>query len=355
MMRVSVALFALATTGPLALLVFACLWGGPWAWAALATMTLAPAFLDILVPWAAPSGSADDPDQAEFPAADLLLATLAIGVLIILPLMVRVIAGPESLGLGSRIALFLAGGLWFGQVAHPAAHELIHRPGRLLYSLGVAVYSVLLFGHHASSHRLVHHRHVATPSDPNSAPAGEGFYRFLWRAWPQSLRAGLAAERALRAGKAATPYRIYTWLAAAGLGLGWWLAGLPGLMVWLAFGLHFGAQVLLSDYVQHYGLTRAKVGAAAVARAAVAGRIEPVGQTHSWNAPHWFSSALMLNAPRHSDHHVHPQRPFPALRMDDAAPMLPWPLPVACLVALVPPLWRRRMKPLLARHAIAKV
>lgn len=335
-------LFTLATTLPLAVLGLACLWGGAWVWAALAMMTLAPVLVDALVPRLSGDEATED---REFPAADLLLAVLGAGALIALPVLVHSVAGPGEMPLNQRLALFLAGGLWFGQVAHPAAHELIHRPGRALHGLGVAVYGVLLFGHHASAHRLVHHRHVATGLDPNTAAAGEGYYRFLVRAWPESLRAGLVAERALRRGSGVTPYPAYAALALAGLALGGLLAGVAGVLVWLGFGLHFGAQVLLSDYVQHYGLRRA----------VAAGRVEPVGQAHSWNAPHWFSAALMLNAPRHSDHHVHPQRPFPNLRLEEAAPVLPWPLPLACLVALYPPLWRLRMKPALARVGIAKL
>lgn len=333
-----VTLFALVAASPLAVLALACLKGGVWIWLALAYMALASVLLDGLLPWVA--GTAED---REYPAADVLLAVLGFGALIFLPLLVRIIAGPGALGLAPRLALFLAGGLWFGQVAHPAAHELIHRPGRFLYGLGVAIYSVLLFGHHASAHRLVHHRFVASTDDPNTARAGESYYRFLRRAWPGSLRAGLKAERALRSDH--SPYRVYAGGAVAGLALGYLIAGVPGLLVWLAFGLHFGAQVLLSDYVQHYGLERALRD----------GKLEPVGQAHSWNSGHWASSALMLNAPRHSDHHAHPTRAYPALRLEPEAPTLPWPLPVACLVALFPALWRRRTKPCLARHAIAKL
>ena len=59
----------------------------------------------------------------------------------------------------------------------------------------------------------------------------------------------------------------------------------------------------------------------------------------------------MLNAPRHSDHHSHPARPYPALRLGepDEAPRLPWPLPVACTLALFPPLWKRAIRPTLRR------
>ena len=112
--------------------------------------------------------------------------------------------------------------------------------------------------------------------------------------------------------------------------------------VWAGLGLHATGQLLLSDYVQHYGLRR---------RVLADGRLEPVGPRHSWNAPHWFSGAMMLNAPRHSDHHAHPARPYPALRLPGAeeAPMLPRALPVCCTIALCPPLWRRMMAPHLAR------
>jgi alkane 1-monooxygenase len=98
----------------------------------------------------------------------------------------------------------------------------------------------------------------------------------------------------------------------------------------------------MSDYVQHYGLARAT---------GRNGKPEPVGVRHSWNSPHVMSSALMLNAPRHSDHHAHPARPYPALRLPDAAdaPHLPWPLPVACTLALFPPLWKRAIRPHLAK------
>ncbi|MCW1919824.1 alkane 1-monooxygenase [Rhodobacter sp. KR11] len=313
-----IAVFALVSLAPLAGIGLAGLWGGAWAWGALAWMGLAAVAIDLCLPWVA-----QDADS-EFPGSDLLLAVIGTLALAMMPLLVWAVL---RLGGLQGLALALAGGLWLGQVGHPAAHELIHRPGRGLRALGGAVYAVLLFGHHASAHRLVHHRHVASDQDPNSARQGEGYYRFALRAWPGSIRAGLAAERALRGHGGA--YRLYALGALAGLGCGWALGGMAGLLVWAGLGLHFGAQVLLSDYVQHYGLRR--------------GPSERVGLSHSWNAPQWFSSALMLNAPRHSDHHAHPARPYPALRLEEGAPLLPWPLPLACLVALYPPLWRRRM------------
>lgn len=321
---------------PLALLALGLAIGGPWLWAAFLYMSLLTLLLDQLIPLV-PGQS----DGSEFPAADLLLLTIGLGALALLPAATWAIAGPSGLSPGQRLLAFLATGFWLGQVVHPAAHELIHRPNRNLFRLGATVYAALLFGQHTSAHRLVHHRAVATPEDPNTARSGESFYRFARRAWAGSFRQGARAETALRAGRSGLhPYIFYLAVSAAALTLATFIAGLPGLLAWTGLALHAQSQILLSDYVQHYGLTRARLPD---------GRYEPVGPRHSWNTAHWFTSAMMLNAPRHSDHHLHPSRPFPALRLPDEAPRLPWPLPFACAMALAPRLWRRAMAPHLAR------
>ncbi|WP_366943560.1 fatty acid desaturase [Cypionkella sp.] len=220
----------------------------------------------------------------------------------------------------------------------------MHRPGRGLFRLGALVYCWLLFGHHTSAHRLVHHRHAASAEDPNTGRSGEGYYAFLIRAWLGSFRRGWAAEDALRVrGKAGLhPYAFYIGMAVVCLGLGFAIAGIWGALAWAALAAHAQSQLMLSDYVQHYGLVRA---------VRADGRLEPVSARHSWNAGHWFSSAFMLNAPRHSDHHAHPARPYPALRLPEVAdaPRLPWPLPLACMIALYPPLWKRAIRPHLNR------
>lgn len=331
-------IFALVALCPAALLGLGVIWGGPWIWAGFIYMAGLVIVIDQIVPLV----RSDAAEGAEFPGGDALLVAVAAAHLVLMPAAVMVIAGPSGLGWGERVLLFLACGYWMGQVAHPAAHELIHRGARGLFRLGVGIYVTLLFGHHASAHRLVHHRAVATPEDPSSAPAGMGFWTFAPRAWIGSFREGLRAESERRARKPGGlhPYVVYVLGAAASLGLGLALVGWQGALVWLGLAAHAQLQLLLADYVQHYGLTRAR---------APDGRFEPVTGRHSWNSPHWFSSALMLNAPRHSDHHAHPARPYSALRLPADAPMLPWPLPLACALAMWPRLWRRRMKPHLAR------
>lgn len=335
-------LFALAALTPCLLLALGLWWGGPWALAGLLYMAGLTASLDHLIPLVAP----DAPEGAEFPAADALLVAIGLGHLTLMVLAVWAIAGDSGLSGLARAVLFLGVGQFFGQVSNPAAHELIHRGNRWLYRLGVAVYVSLLNGHHASAHRLVHHRHVGTDDDPNSARGEESFYAFCPRAYFGSFRAGWRAEDELRRRAAAPqgvhPYAVYLGGAMLVALLTLALAGVPGLLVWAALALYGTAQLMLSDYVQHYGLRRARLPD---------GRLEPVTDRHSWNAPHWFSSGVMLNAPRHSDHHAHPTRPYPALRLPepDEAPWLPYSLPLSCLIALWPRRWRRIMRPRVKR------
>ncbi len=332
------AAFATAALSPVALIGLGAGFGGLWLWSAFLYMAVLTLLLDQLIPLT--PGRTED---AEFPTANALLVAAGLGALVLLPLATWAIAGPSALTSLERVLLFLATGFWLGQVAHPAAHELIHRPNRWLFRLGAAVYAWLLFGQHASAHRLVHHARVASRDDPNTARPGESFYRFAPRAWIGSFREGLLAETARRKGHSGPhPYALYLGISALAVTLATLIAGLPGLMTWTALALHAQSQILLSDYVQHYGLTRAR---------RADGKLEPVGPAHSWNTAHWFTSAMMLNAPRHSDHHVHPARAFPALELPPAteAPRLPWPLPLACALALAPRTWRRAIGPHLAR------
>lgn len=323
--------FALATLTPALLLIPGGLIGGIWIWAALIAITLLWLFMDRL------SGVIpldDDP-----PVGDWLLVVL--GALQGSHLLLALFALTQRLGGVDWVVGLIAFGLFFGQIGNPAAHELIHRSQRGLSRLGQAIYIAFLFGHHTSAHRLVHHVHVGTPEDPNSARKGLGFWRFLPRAWIGSFKAGFAAEEAMRlrsGGSRRNPYVVYVTGAACCLLLTFGLFGWKAPLIYLVLAAHAQSQLLVSDYVQHYGLRR---------RSLASGRYEPVNARHSWNAAGWYSSAMMLNAPRHSDHHAHPARPYPQLLLPEDAPMLPAPLPAMAVLALFPPLWRRIMDPLL--------
>ena len=345
-------LFAIATLIPLPLFAAGAALGGLWALAALAYITLFVFALDELAGRAIAAAPEAVPDGAEFPAADRLSILLAVAHFGLLALAIAAMTGVTGIGWGARIALFFGFGLYFGQVSNSNAHELIHRQRRGLFRLGMWVYISLLFGHHTSAHRHIHHRFVGTVDDPNTAVLGESFYGFAPRAWWGSFRAGMEIETALRKGRAHLrrggwrreqgsafdphPYGIYLAGAAGCLVLATLAFGPAGLLAYLLLAAYAQIQLLVSDYVQHYGLERRRVRH---------GRTEPVSAAHSWNAAHWFSSALMLNAPRHSAHHLRPGTQYPALGLPakGEAPRLPYSLPVMGAIALYPPLWHRMM------------
>lgn len=324
--------FTGATVAPVILLALGGLFGGLWTACALIYMTILSYGLDMLV------RLASDPEnaEAEFPAANALSVTLALSHFALLPLVIYALSH-DALGVWEKCALFLATGLFLGQVSNSNAHELVHRTRPFLRKLGVWVYISILFGHHASAHPKVHHRFVATDMDPNSAPKGMSFYTFLPRAWIGSFKAGLLAESTMRtqANKGGMhPYATYLGGAAFCILLAAVIGGFTGVIIYIAISLYASCQLMLSDYVQHYGLRR---------RSLPQGGFEPVGPAHSWNSPHWFSSFLMLNAPRHSDHHAHPMTPYVALQVSPEMPMWPRPLPAMATLALFPTAWRRVM------------
>ncbi len=113
------------------------------------------------------------------------------------------------------------------------------------------------------------------------------------------------------------------------------LSGVKGVLIWALIGLYAQLQIFLSDYVQHYGLRRKMLAN---------DKFEPVGPQLIWNTPHRFSLAMMLNAPRHSDHHTHQSRNYPSIQLVGGdMPMLPYSLPMMAVIALMPRLWRRVM------------
>ncbi len=321
-----IARYAIASGVPLVLLLAGALFGGVWAGLGLLWLTCVAASLDHLL---TPPVGGEDPS----PSADQLSVLLGAGHILLL------LAAAWSFGLPDRswaahLLLFLGIASFLGQVSHPNAHELIHRTPRALRRLGLAVYSSMLFGHHVSAHRLVHHAHVGTEKDPNTPEMGESFWTYLPRAWIGSYRAGLAEERRRAKPGRLNPYILYAAYGAASLIFALLLGGMAGMIGILLLCAAAHIQILGSDYIQHYGLRRLNLPN---------GRVEPVAPHHSWNAPRWFTSFLMINAPSHSDHHMHPDIPYDALTIPDGAPILPYSMPIMAVIATMPRHWHRIM------------
>ena len=200
--------FTIATLIPLPLLFLATLFGGWWVLLALTYLALFTFALDEWTSLVVPQV-----DGAEFPTTDQLSTALA-GVHFALLLVVMAgVTGVTGLGWFSAFGLLAATGLYFGQVSNSNAHELIHRTDKRLFQLGMWVYISMLIGHHTSSHRLVHHRYVATGDDPATADMDENFYDYAQRAWIAGFRSGYEMEQVmaqkLDGKRRPNPYLIY--------------------------------------------------------------------------------------------------------------------------------------------------
>ncbi len=243
-----------------------------------------------------------------------------------------------------KLATFYGVGLMAGGIGINYAHELMHQKNRIERWLGDLLMASVLYSHFRSEHLLVHHRYVGTPRDPVTARYNEGFHRFFPRVLRQCLTSAWGAEAAMLARKGlpplhrSNPFWRYWGLQAGMLILAVAVGGWAGLGLFLFQAFVAVWYLELTNYVEHYGLTRKHLGD---------GKYEHVQPRHSWNASHRASNWLLINLQRHSDHHYKPNRRFPLLQNydEDEAPQLPYGYPMMTAAAMIPPLWRRVMNP----------
>ena len=231
-------------------------------------------------------------------------------------------------------------GYLFALVGATVGHELTHRQGWIPQ---VVAHILLGFTGNTSFaiyHVHVHHRRVGSYDEASTARRGERLLVFEARAiYGQLVQAAqVEAARLRRKGLPVwTRHNRLIQAHAAPLSIVVAIALIGGPFALLLFGL---AAVLgrffheLINFVQHYGLVRADNA--------------PIQPRHSWDCYRRLSNVLHYNLPRHSDHHMFATKPFWRLDAVEDVPMLPYGYQTMATIALVPPLWRHVMRPLLA-------
>lgn len=247
----------------------------------------------------------------------------------------------EGLSFGWVLALALMAGAYSG-LGINTAHELGHKKTRLEQNLAKWALAVPAYGHFCVEHNRGHHRHVATPDDPASARMGESIYAFMLREIPGGFRRGWQreAERLRRRGhKPWSRHNVILQSYAISLVL---QGGLIALFGWimvpflLVHNVWAWFQLTSANYIEHYGLLRAKTPS---------GRFERCQPHHSWNANYIFSNLVLFQLERHSDHHANSSRRYQSLRNFEDIPELPNGYFGMYLLAYVPWLWYRVMDP----------
>ena len=288
-----------------------------------------------------PDPSTPDADLLWYRAITLIWFPIQAALLV---WMLAYVPQAAHLDMAEKFAAFFGLGVFSGTIGIVYAHELMHQKNRTERWLADLLLALVLYSHFRSHHLRVHHIHVATPRDAVTARYNEGFHRFFPRVLRQGFASAFAAERAMLARRgrsfwhASNPFWRYGALQLAALGAAWGLGGALGLALFAAQAFVAVWQLELTNYIEHYGLTRRHLGS---------GKYEHVMPHHSWNAAHRASNWLLINLQRHSDHHTKPDRRFPLLQTysPDVAPALPFGYPLMGMAAMIPPLWRRIMNP----------
>lgn len=298
-------------------------------------------FLDLVL------GESEDNADLQTPDEDLdwykMITLIWFPVqFVILVLLLYWVPRATDLNLLEKIAIFAGQGIMSGTIGIVYAHELMHQSDRLERWLADLLLASVLYSHFRSEHLRVHHLYVGTPRDPVTARYGEGFHAYFARVLRECPASAWRAEASMlrRKGKGPftreNPFALYAALQGGMLLLALWLGGWMGLGLFLFQALVAVWQLEITNYVEHYGLTRRHLGD---------GKYEHVMPHHSWNANHRASNWLLINLQRHSDHHYKPDRRFPLLQAHDAksAPQLPYGYPVMGVMALFPRKWRKVM------------
>ncbi len=219
-------------------------------------------------------------------------------------------------------------------------HELGHRSGKFDQLISHLLFLQAHYLHFLIEHNRGHHRYVATPEDPASAPKGMSVFRFIPRSIAMGLKSAINLEKKRLQSKSMPVFSFhnhfinYVLLQTAFMTLLVYFYGLENYFYYFTSAM-VGVILLENiNYVEHYGLLRKKNPS---------GRYEKVKPWHSWNSDHIIGRAVLFELTRHSDHHENPNRTYPTLRSLPNAPQLPYGYPTLVLISLIPPLWFKIM------------
>jgi alkane 1-monooxygenase len=221
-----------------------------------------------------------------------------------------------------------------------AGHELGHRTSKIEVFFGHLCDLCYCSLHRPISHNLGHHKNVSTKEDPVSSNYNEVVYFFWFRAMIGVFTDAWQIEsRRLKRNNIAV-YSMHNkvvrltliqllFIALIGVLFGW-----IGVLFFLASSFVTNCLHETVCYIEHYGLKRNKKEN---------GNYEQVMPHHSWNSEQIVSRLLLLELPRHSDHHYRSNKKYQTLNHYSDVPTMPYGYAFMITLAMIPPLWFRVM------------
>jgi alkane 1-monooxygenase len=246
------------------------------------------------------------------------------------------------------IGITLTCGVITGGLGITVAHELVHRSNAQERGAGIFLLMMVNYAHFRVEHVFGHHRHVSTPQDPASARINQSIYEFLpqsiWGSWKSAVLIDWKRMRELTLIQKILANRslqyffvsllvsfILLFFQSASILVFWWAQSFMAILL-----------LEIINYIEHYGLSRKKIGD---------NSYEGVSEWHSWDCDYQLTNLTLFNLGRHSHHHAQASVPYWNLKNAQNVPTLPFGYSLAILIALVPPLWKKVMNPLvLARN-----
>ena len=175
-------------------------------------------------------------------------------------------------------------------------HELTHRK-RSYFDMLIGNWLLALSWDctFAIEHVYGHHKNVGLKDDPATASRNESLYMFIIRGTVKAHKDAwkIEIDRLKRASN--FPFSLKNKMiqgyfrSAALCFMAFSIGSYMGLLIFLLWGLIAKSYLETINYVEHYGLVRAKG--------------EPVMPRHSWNSNHVLSSSLLYNLNRHYPRH----------------------------------------------------
>ena len=272
--------------------------------------------MDELIPISINSQKHKGSDFSIFLVTSFYLATWCFGIYFL-----RNTQGVEL------VAKAFALGLTGGTIGINSAHELGHRPQKIIQRYAKLLLSTVFYAHFFTEHNKGHHRHVSTPHDPASAKFNQSLYAFLPQTIIGSFKSALKIDQK----------EVLTYLALEfAILIACFFIAPSSALTFLISSLTAILLLEIVNYIEHYGLKR---------KMNDRGRFEKVNALHSWDSGHFYSNLHLFNLSLHSHHHAMASKKFYELELQEDSLKLPSGYPSMMLLSLIPPFWFKIMNP----------